>query len=116
MSAGWDAAEAADGAPDALGALRAAKDRSEAPFESLEEFVECAAWWDALLLMDDHGVSAATAHEDQVVCRKCGEWFADVREHLVVQGEDVDEYRRQYPAAPLTPRERAFLPSVDIAW
>lgn len=112
----WEDAEL-DAVPGLRGSLEGLMDETSAPFESLEEFVLCSAWWDALHLMDEHGINSTTPHEDQVVCRVCGEAVDEVTiEHLAGHEMGEDEYRRRHPVAPTTPRERAALPAVDFEW
>lgn len=117
MSQQWSPESLVSGAPGLYESLVVARDDSTAVFASLTEFVMCMVWWDTLALMDEYGLNTETPHEDQVVCRECGEWAEEIDEpHVRLHDMNLAEYRRAFPAAPLTPGERAHLPSVRIAW
>lgn len=89
-----------------------------AAFERAEGFLECARFWDAVELMDEHGVDATTAHAGTVVCRECGLAARDgLDDHLEDEHDmTVGVYREKYPAAPVTLEEAAALPPASMDW
>ena len=106
----------AGSAPAMHDALQAAHERAGV-FEDLSDHADCERYWDAVLLMNSHGIGPETAHASSVVCRECGGVVrGGLRNHLAKEHGGESAYRRKFPAAPVEPRERSLLPPARIDW
>lgn len=102
-------------APDMHEAIVYAYDEAGS-FDSLEDFVDCERFWDAVRCMEDFGVDVSTVHAGSVLCRECGRPVSSVSRHSCEEDVGVSEYRKKHPTAPATLDERALLPPADIDW
>lgn len=55
-----------------------------------------------------------SAADDEVVCRECAVAFGQITEqHLRTHGKTLDDYRRDHPDAPTTPRASEQCPGTE---
>lgn len=103
-----------ENAPEAFEAVEEAAESGA--FDRTEEFADCSRFWDAVALMEAHGLDPATARGGQVICRECGSVEGSLEGHVGEHGLSADQYREEHPTAPLEPAERTELPPAEVGW